>query len=302
MSSNRTSSRGRPGGLGGSPAGRPCSPRCARSGAAGSGVDVPYARRKCPTSLHIDGTVRSGDRCAITNRASGKTRRMSSSLDAVAGRLQEPRPVGGGEALPLQVLHDVAEELELDAHRLLGEPPAIGRHLGVAQEGGGDEAPSASGPSSSGSIASKAWPSLAWGERSSNQRQKASASAIRSSVGSFGSPPIDAQLKACQKVRKLKSPGRRQDLLRLGGARSRRAHDDDRALDRLLRDLRVAPDIALHPEAVHEQAQELALEGPGALGVQLRPSPCPARDGGPSGARRPPRRRCRPPRSPGTPP
>ena len=61
-------------------------------------------------------------------------------------------------------------------------------------------------PSSSGSSASKEWPSFVSGERSSNQRQKASASAIRSSVGSFGSPLIDAQLKACQNVRKLKSP------------------------------------------------------------------------------------------------
>ena len=61
-------------------------------------------------------------------------------------------------------------------------------------------------PSSSGSSASKEWPSFVSGERSSNQRQNASASAIRSPVGSFGSPVTDAQLKACQKVRKLKSP------------------------------------------------------------------------------------------------
>ena len=61
---------------------------------------------------------------------------------------------------------------------------------------------------------------------------------MRSPVGSFGSPLTDAQLKACQNVRKLKSPDAASTFCSFVVPDARRAHDDHRPRDRLLGDLR----------------------------------------------------------------
>ena len=76
-------------------------------------------------------------------------------------------------------------------------------------------------------------------------------------------------MKLIQKVRTLKSPDAASTFCNFVVPGSRRAHDDDRAEDRLLRDLRMAVEVALHAEAIDQEAQEPLLEGSCAFGVEL---------------------------------